>query len=362
MAKKTLKEAADQILNKSIKSAHKEAGSKLSDPDGVDHGAALVANDDELPDYAKSVDNPDDSKPPRDKMQKIKEEEADLEEEWEDDEEEDDSEEDEGEEEDMKEEKFSFANVLESKFKYEATGDLAKIFEGVELTDEFKEKAATIFEAAVRMKVKEIQGKLYETADQILEEAVEGIYNELSESISDFMKVTMTEWVEDNQIAIQSNIRTELAENFMDELKNLLKEHYIEVPEDKVDLVEELSDKVSALEEALNEEIAEKTQNHKYIKELEAQSVLNSLVRKNNLTLSQEEKIKELAEDVDVGDTKKYAKQVSTLIETFILNEEKVETTTQQTLKEEVQASVSETKVIDADVSRLISGIKKFSR
>lgn len=260
-------------------------------------------------------------------------------------------------------EEFSFANLLNTDTDIDVSDSVNEMFNGTEFTSEFKEKAATLFEAAVNYKIKQIKEELVELVDEAFEEElnaieeeyvkeIEAIEEELSEEVDNFMKSVMTEWLEENKLAMQSQVRAELAESLMAGMKNLLEEHYIDVPEDKIDILESVSLENEELRAALNEEIAEKTQKHKYIQELEEAIVFNDIVKEHKLTLSQEEKIAELAEGIDYDNLESFEKKLNTLIENYILNEDNSKSS--KSAKTELVEDVT---IADEELSRIAKQI-----
>ena len=129
------------------------------------------------------------------------------------------------------------------------------LFGGEDLSEEFKNKAITVFEAAVHERVTAIESDLLEQYEQKLSEEVEEVTESLTTKLDDYLNYVVEEWMQENELAVDSGIRTEVAESFMDGLKSLFEEHYIEMPEGKDDLLEASVSKVSELEEELNEQI-----------------------------------------------------------------------------------------------------------
>ena len=143
--------------------------------------------------------------------------------------------------------------------------DAQALIEGEELSDEFKEKAATIFEAAVFARVNEEISTRVEKLDEQykteLQEAIDGNRKAMIEKVDDFMNYVVKEWMQENELAVDKGIRSEIVEDFMVGLKNLFVEHYVDIPDEKVDLVDDLFAKVEDLEGSLNSEI-QKNINH----------------------------------------------------------------------------------------------------
>jgi hypothetical protein len=214
------------------------------------------------------------------------------------------AEEQETEDEVIAEEEVSFKEDIDALFADDAT-----------ISEEFKTKATTIFEARVHDRVAQIQEQMETEYAGMLEEAVEQIKSELTEKVDDYLNYVVEQWMEENQIAIESGLRSELTEEFIAGLRNLFAEHYINVPEEKVDLVEELATKVEQLEGQLNEEIERGISFAKALVE----SRKNEIAREvsEGLTTTQVEKIKALAESVEFSTEDEYKQKLETIRENY---------------------------------------------
>ena len=226
------------------------------------------------------------------------------------------SEEDEDEDEDEEDEKMEKMDesALEG-YEVNMAEDVAALFAGEELSEEFKTKATTIFEAAVKRKLEEELAAIEEAYAQTLEEQIASIQEELSSNVDDYLNYVVEQWVSDNEVAVEAGLRTELTEDFISGLKALFEEHYIDIPEDKVSVVEELGNKVSELEAKLNEEIETNVQLNKMLNESLKSEVLNQMVE--GLTATQADKLKSLAEGVSYDNVEEYAEKVATLKESY---------------------------------------------
>ena len=183
------------------------------------------------------------------------------------------------------------------------------------ISEEFKSKAATIFEARVFDRVSQIEEETEERYAGMLEEAVETIKADLTEKVDDYLSYVVEQWMADNEIAVESGLRAELTEDFIGGLKNLFTEHYIDVPADKVDLVEELSTKVEELESKLNEEIETGIQLKKSLIESHKAEIAHEVC--DGLAATQAEKVKALAESVDFSTEEEYKEKLETIRENY---------------------------------------------
>ena len=183
------------------------------------------------------------------------------------------------------------------------------------ISEEFKTKAATIFEARVLDRVTQIEEEIETKYASMLEEAVAEIKSDLTTKVDDYLNYVVEQWLADNEIAIESGLRAELTEEFIAGLRNLFAEHYIDVPTEKVDLVDELATKVDELEGKLNEEIERGIGFAKALVE----SRKNEITREvsEGLTTTQIEKIKSLAESVDFSTEEEFKEKLETLRENY---------------------------------------------
>lgn len=194
--------------------------------------------------------------------------------------------------------------------------DVEEMFEGQDLSEEFKDRATTLFEAAVNAKLVMETARLEEEYATRLEEEVAEIAEALENKLDTYLDYVVENWMKENEVAIESTLRNELMGEFIDGLKNLFAEHYIDMPEDKIDVVEELAAKVEDLEAMLDETITENVELKNIVIEAEKNSVLEDMAE--GLTLTQAEKFVTLAEGVDFdGDLDTYKKKLSYVKETY---------------------------------------------
>jgi hypothetical protein len=183
------------------------------------------------------------------------------------------------------------------------------------ISEDFKSKAATIFEARVFDRVTQIEEETEARYAGMLEEAIDTIKADLTEKVDDYLSYVVEQWLAENQIAVESGLRAELTEDFIGGLKNLFTEHYIDVPAEKVDLVEELASKVEELESKLNEEIESGIQLKKSLVESQKTEIAHEVCE--GLTATQAEKVKSLAESVDYSTEEEYKEKLETIRENY---------------------------------------------
>jgi hypothetical protein len=204
----------------------------------------------------------------------------------------------------------------------DVSADVQALFGDEELSEEFKDKATTIFEAAVLSKVNEVLESADVDLASDLEAEKETMVEDLTTKLDDYLEYVAEEWMKENELAIEKGIRAEIVENFMHGLRNLFAENYIDIPEEKVDLVDELAGKVEELEASVNEEVERNIEIKKELVEMKKDKALSIVCE--GLTDSQVEKMKSLAEGVDF-DEDTYADKLATIKENYFPAEEVVE-------------------------------------
>lgn len=203
-----------------------------------------------------------------------------------------------------------------AEFKSRMKEDVNALFgDDSTISEDFKSKAVTIFEARVIDRVTQIQEEIESQYADMLEEAVETIKQDLTEKVDDYLNYVVEQWMEENEIAIESGLRSEITEDFIAGLRNLFAENYINVPEDKVDLVEELAAKVEDLETKLNEEIETNIEYKKALTEAFKEQLTVEVCE--GLTATQVEKLKSLAESVDFSTEEEFVEKLETLRENY---------------------------------------------
>ena len=198
--------------------------------------------------------------------------------------------------------------------------DIDALVEGEELSEDFKSKASTIFEAAVHQKVMEIAASKVEDMEKEyqseLQEEIVSFRDELTDKVDGYLNYVVEEWMKENELALESSLRSEITEEFMGGLKDLFKEHYIEVPDEKVDIVENLFDKVEDLEGQLNDKVQENIKVKNELNEYRKDKILEEVC--DDLADTQAEKMKSLVEGVSYeDDSEKFEEKVKTIKENY---------------------------------------------
>jgi len=206
--------------------------------------------------------------------------------------------------------------------EYDFSGDLNALVESeATLSDGFKDKAATIFEAAVKSKLSEEIARIEESYATELAEEIASTKSDLVEKIDSYLNYVVENWMKENQVAIQTGLRSEIAENFMNGLKDLFVESYVEVPESKVDLVDDLAEQVEELETALNSQTAKNIEMTEELELFQRYEVIRE--HAHGLAETEVEKLAALAEDLDFVDEETFSAKVKTIKESYFTKEVK---------------------------------------
>ena len=202
---------------------------------------------------------------------------------------------------------------MEEEFDIEE--DVNALLAGEELSEEFQEKARTIFEAAIRSKVGEIKEQLQETYENALIEEVEFIKQELTDRVDSYLEYVADEWMQENALVIENGLKTEMTESFLSGMKELFEAHYVSIPEDKYDVLESMVEKLDEMEEKLNEQIEKNISLNKRLAESVADGILDQV--SEGLAATQKDKLASLAEGVEFESEDQYREKLETLKESY---------------------------------------------
>tara|TARA_B000000557_G_scaffold174350_1_gene141914 strand:- start:106 stop:1503 length:1398 start_codon:yes stop_codon:yes gene_type:complete len=285
------------------------------------------------------------------------EDEEDMEDDDDDDDDDDDEDEDDHEESVKKEE--AEAGVESSLVEIEIDDDLSKISESLELSEENAEKAKTIFKAAVNSKVEEAKAQLEEHYQSELKSQVETIKEELTSSVDKYLTYCAEEWTKENELAIERGLRSEMTENFIEGLKKLFVEHYVEVPEDKYDVMDELANRLDEMESKLDAEVSKNMEITEELGSLKRQNVVTKACE--DLSESQKEKMVSLSNGVDFTDEADFEEKVAEIKEAYFGVES--ETIAEETVQEEGTGEFEvegQEKVLDPSIARYSEALSKL--
>ena len=205
--------------------------------------------------------------------------------------------------------------MKKQKMKEDIEQDINALLSGENLSEEFVTKASTIFESAVIARTEAILEDIQEELFEQFEEAVEEVKEDLASKVDDYMNYMAEEWMKENALAIEKGLRAEIVEDFIKGLHDLFVEHYIDIPEEKVDVVEELTTRVGELEESLNDQINSAIQLKKELNEHKKLEAIHAVCE--GLTQTQVEKMKQLAESVDFTSEEEFADKVVSIRESY---------------------------------------------
>ena len=249
------------------------------------------------------------------------------------------------EEEVVAEDAASYSEELDALVESEAT-----------LSEEFKQKTAVIFEAALKSQLAEEIERIESTYEERLAEETQVQRSELVEKVDSYLNYVVENWMADNAVAIQNGLRAEIAENFMENLKGLFTESYIDVPESKVDLVDDLAEQVEELEEALNKTTADAIAMSEEVETLQRAAIVAEAV--SDLAETQAEKFEKLVESVEFEDAEVFASKVATVKESFFAKQTNA---TEEVIAEET-APVAISEDTSPSMERYLTAIRKTTR
>ena len=225
----------------------------------------------------------------------------------------------------------------EMKEEYDIEEDVNALLAGEELSEEFQEKARTIFETAIRSKVSEIKEQIQESYENALIEEVEIIKQGLIERVDAYLEYVADEWVSENALAIEAGLKTEMTESFLEGMKSLFEDHYVSIPEEKYDVIESMVDKLDEMEEKLNEQIEKNVALNNRLAESVADVIFGDV--SEGLALSQKDKLASLAENVEFDSEANYREKLVTLRESYFPSNTSTPREVTENLSEEVQYS-----------------------
>ena len=224
---------------------------------------------------------------------------------------------------------------------YDMDEDVNALLGGEELSEEFREKAKVVFEAALNSKVKEIQDVLESQYAAQLDEAREELKTSLQERVDAYLEYVCEEWMTENELAVEHGIKSEMTESFLSGMRSLFEEHYVTIPEDKYDVLESMVEKLDDMETKLNEQIDKNIGLNKRLAESSAQDVLTQV--SSGLAETQKEKLASLAESVEFESEEEYREKLETLKESyFSRTAPAAKTQSAQTLSEGVDSTNAE--------------------
>ena len=255
------------------------------------------------------------------------------------------AEEETSEEEVVAEEETTEEEVIEEEETYDVEADVQALLEGEELSEEFQKKATTIFEAAIKSKVGTIKEELQEAYATALVEELDDIKKGLTERVDSYLEYVCDEWFQENALQVESGLKTEMTESFLEGMKGLFEEHYVTIPEEKYDVLNSMVDKLDEMENKLNEQIDRNVALNRRLAESKADVIFADVAE--GLADTQKEKLATLAENVEFESDADYREKLETLKESYFPSKTSAPKNTSENLSEEVSTD----EVIQEDTS-----------
>ncbi len=213
------------------------------------------------------------------------------------------------------EEESTEEEVLEEEETYDVEADVQALLEGEELSEDFQNKARTIFETAIKTKVVEIKEELNEAYATALVEELETIKSDLTERVDSYLEYVSDEWIQENALQVENGLKTEMTESFLEGMKGLFEEHYVTIPEEKYDVLNSMVDKLDEMEGKLNEQIERNVALNRRLAESTADVIFADVTE--GLADTQKEKLATLAENVEFESESDYREKLGTLKESY---------------------------------------------
>ena len=290
--------------------------------------SAEAKNEEEVKD---DTENMEEAKKSDDKKAKAEK----HEEEYEDEDEEEDTDEskkskkeefphkDEDEEDEEETDENKKAKTKKEDIEVDVSADVSALVDGEELSEEFKTKAATIFEAAVKSKIAGIRKQIREESKKENDERIESMQTEMTENVDNYLNYTVKEWMTENKLAVETGVRNEVTESFISGLKKLFEEHYIDVPDEKEDVFENLVVEVAELEEKLDEQTEKHMETVKELNKYKAAHIFKTI--SEGMVDTDVEKLAELTEDVEYDTDEQYAEKLNVIKNSYFKSDKKDE-------------------------------------
>ena len=216
--------------------------------------------------------------------------------------------------------------------EYDIEEDVNALLQGEELSEEFQEKAKTIFEAAINSKVAQIKEQLEAQYEEKFVEEIVAAKESLTERVDSYLEYVSDEWMEENQLAVEHGLKTDMTESFLSGMKNLFEEHYVSIPEDKYDVLESMVEKLDDMETKLNEQIEKNVSLNARLSESVADGILDQV--SEGLAQTQKEKLASLAESVEFESEESYREKLETLKESYFASKKESSAAKTESLSE----------------------------
>ena len=247
--------------------------------------------------------------------------------------------------------------VAETPLEIDVEEDVNALLGGEELSEEFKEKAKTVFEAALKSKVAEIKEDLSQKFDATLEERVEEHKTELTERVDSYLEYVSQEWLEENQLAAERGLKSDMTESFLEGMKSLFEEHYVSIPEEKYDVLSAMTDKLDDMETKLNEQIEKNIGLTNRLGKSVADHIVSDV--SEGLAETEKEKLASLAEGVEFESEESYKEKLETLKESYFSKGKPV---TQSSKSETLSEGVDHTEAPATGMSNYLDMLGRMNK
>ena len=244
--------------------------------------------------------------------------------------------------------------------KIDVEEDLNALIAGEELSEEFQEKARTIFEAAIRTKVAEMTESIKAQYEETLVEEVKAIKEELQDRLDSYLEYVADEWVSENELAIEHGLKTEMTESFLEGMKKLFEDHYVTIPEEKYDVIESMVDKLDEMESKLNEQIDKNVALNKRLAESTADVIFAEVTE--GLAQTQRDKLATLAKSVEFESENGYREKLETLKESYFPSNTSTPNSKSENLTEESEATDYQSKAVSSTMERYLQTMTRVAK
>ena len=237
--------------------------------------------------------------------------------------------------------------------------DLTALLEGEELSEEFQNKARTIFEAAIKTKISEVKSELQEQYEKTIVEEVASVKAELAERVDAYLEYVSDEWMSENKLAVEAGLKTEMTDSFLTGMKSLFEDHYVTIPEEKYDVLNSMVEKLDEMEGKLNEQIDKNVALNKRLSESVADVIFAEVAE--GLALSQKDKFPSLAENVEFESETSYREKLATLRKSYFPENAGVQRDESENLSEETQSTQYQTTPVSNTMERYLQTLTRVS-
>jgi len=224
--------------------------------------------------------------------------------------------------------------------EYDLEQDVSALLSGEDLSEEFQEKARTIFETAIKAKVAEVQEELKAQYEEQLTEEVATIKESLTDRLDGYLEYVADEWFSENQLAVEAGLKADMSESFLQGMKGLFEEHYVNIPEEKYDVLNSMVEKLDEMEDKLNEQIERNIALNQRLSESVADTIIADVAE--GLAMSQKEKLAALAENVEFDGEQSYREKLVTLRDSYFSENASAQRDTSETISEGTSSEVAE--------------------